>query len=114
MSMVLERTGDLELALDELSEAHAFVDRLMTALPVLVARFSLDHRQLTYVSPNVERMLGYTDVEALAPGFLKSTSTPRTCPRSPPGSTGSRPRASPTRSSSGSSDRIRSRCGCPR
>ena len=32
MSLVRERTGDLELALDELSEAHAFVDRLMTAL----------------------------------------------------------------------------------
>ena len=80
MGMVLERTGDLELALDELSEAHAFVDRLMTALPVLVARFSLDHRQLTYVSPNVARMLGYTDVEALAPGFLKEHIDPEDLP----------------------------------
>jgi PAS domain S-box-containing protein len=80
MNMVLERTGDLELALDELSEAHAFVDRLMTALPVLVARFSLDHRQLTYVSPNVARMLGYTDVEALAPGFLKEHIDPEDLP----------------------------------
>ena len=80
MSLVRERTGDLELALDELSEAHAFVDRLMTALPVLVARFSLDHGQLTYVSPNVERMLGFSDAEALAPGFLDEHIDPEDLP----------------------------------
>ena len=70
MSLVRERTGDLELALDELGEAHEFVDRLLTALPVLVARFSLGDDRLTYVSPNVERLLGFSDIEALTPGFL--------------------------------------------
>ena len=80
MSLVRERTGDLELALDELSEAHAFVDRLMTALPVLVARFPLDHGRLTYVSPNVERMLGCSEAEALAPGFLDERIDPEDLP----------------------------------
>ena len=80
MRLVRERTGDLELALDELSEAHTFVDRLMTALPVLVARFSLDRGQLTYVSPNVDRMLGFTDAEALAPGFLEEHIDPEDLP----------------------------------
>jgi PAS domain S-box-containing protein len=80
MSLVRERTGDLELALDELSEAHAFVDRLMTALPVLVARFSLDHGQLTYVSPNVERIIGFSDAEVLAPGFLDEHIDPEDLP----------------------------------
>ena len=80
MRLVHERTGDLELALDELSEAHAFVDRLMTALPVLVARFPLDHARLTYVSPNVERMLGCSEAEALAPGFLDERIDPEDLP----------------------------------
>lgn len=80
MSLVRERTGDLELALDELSEAHAFVDRLMTALPVLVARFPLDHARLTYVSPNVDRILGVSEAEALEPGFLDEHIDPEDMP----------------------------------
>ena len=97
MSLVQERTGDLEnAALDEPSEAHAFVDRLMTALPVLVARFSLDHGQVTCVSPNVERMLGFSDAEVLAPGFLDEHIDPRNLPEAKaPGSSGLPPRASP-------------------
>jgi PAS domain S-box-containing protein len=70
MTLVAGRTRDLEAAMVELGEATTFIDRLITALPVLITRVSVDESRLTYVSPNVERVLGTTAIEALAPGFL--------------------------------------------
>jgi PAS domain S-box-containing protein len=47
----------------------------LTAGPVLVTRITVD-RQLSYVSPNIERVLGVTEAEALTPGFLGSQVDP--------------------------------------
>jgi PAS domain S-box-containing protein len=56
----------------ELDETSAFLDRLLTAGPVLVKRITLPGREISYVSPNVERVMGVTEGEALASGFLRS------------------------------------------
>lgn len=80
MSLVQQRTHDVEAALAELGEATTFSDRLMKALPVLVARVSLEDERLTYVSPNVERMLAVSHLEALAAGFLDRHVDPEDLP----------------------------------
>ena len=65
-----KRTHRLEQALDELGETRAFLELLLTAGPVLVLRFAVPARQVSYVSPNVERLTGVSEQEALAPRFL--------------------------------------------
>ena len=70
LALVAERTGELEEALSELAEIRAFLDRLLTAGPVLVNRIELADRRVTYVSPNIERLFGLRETDALKPGFL--------------------------------------------
>jgi PAS domain S-box-containing protein len=65
LGLVDERTA-------ELRETQAFLERLLTAGPVLVQRITLPNRQISYVSPNVHRVIGVTEAEALAPNFLGS------------------------------------------
>ena len=65
-----KRIHRLEQALDELGETRAFLELLLTAGPVLVLRFAVPDRQVSYVSPNVERLTGVSEQEALAPRFL--------------------------------------------
>ena len=81
---------------------------------MLVARFSLDHGQLTYVSPNVERMLGFSDAEVLAPGFLDEHIDPEDLPEATARFDRVAAESVSHASSSASTDRGRSRCGCPR
>jgi PAS domain S-box-containing protein len=63
MALVAERTRELD-------QTQAFLQRLLTAGPVLVKRVTVADRQISFVSPNVERILGVSEQEALAPGFL--------------------------------------------
>jgi PAS domain S-box-containing protein len=72
LALVTERTGELEEALGELREIRAFLERLLTAGPVLVLRLAAPDRRITYVSPNSEPLVGVTEEEALADGFLRS------------------------------------------
>ena len=72
LALVGERTRDLEGALGELGETRRFLERLLTAGPVLVGRATVSDQQMTYVSPNIERLYGISEAEALAPGFLAS------------------------------------------
>ncbi len=65
LRLVEERTS-------ELGDTQAFLERLLTAGPVLVKRITVADRRISYVSPNVERVLGVTEAEALSPGFLGS------------------------------------------
>jgi PAS domain S-box-containing protein len=51
LRLVAERTTDLEAA-------RQFQESLLTSGPVMVSRTRLPDRQVTYVSPNVERILG--------------------------------------------------------
>ena len=57
MALVAERTRDLEGVLGELGETRWFLERLLTAGPVLVGRATVSDQRVTYVSPNIERSL---------------------------------------------------------
>ena len=81
LSMVSERTGDLENALGDLAGIRAFLDRMLTAGPVFVSRIELPDQRVTYVSPNIERLLGLTESDALAPGYLTNLIDPEDLPR---------------------------------
>jgi PAS domain S-box-containing protein len=70
LALVAERTGELEQTLDELRQTREFLDRLLTAGPILVLRLAMPGREISYVSPNVERLTGVSVEEARAPGFL--------------------------------------------
>ena len=60
---VVERTA-------ELIEAKAFLEHLIAASPSVIFRATPDWGRVTYVSPNVERVLGYTPQEVIsAPRF---------------------------------------------
>jgi PAS domain-containing protein len=59
LALVAERTSELD-------QTQAFLKRLLTAGPVLVKRVTVADRRITYVSQNVERILGVTEQEALA------------------------------------------------
>ena len=75
-TLVLSRRREYAVGLvadrtSELQEIQTFLERLLTAGPILVCRFSLPDLQVTYVSPNVERLFGVAEQEALAPGYLE-------------------------------------------
>jgi PAS domain S-box-containing protein len=72
LALVAERTAELEQALGELREIRAFLERLLTAAPVLVVRMAVPEHRVTYVSPNTEQLFGVAEERALEPGFLRS------------------------------------------
>lgn len=72
LALVADRTAELEVTHDELRETRSFLERLLTAGPVLVRRVTVPDRTISYVSPNIERLFGTTQLQALAPGFLGS------------------------------------------
>jgi PAS domain S-box-containing protein len=65
LGLVGERTRELD-------ETRSFLERLLTAGPVLVRRVTVPDRQISYVSPNIERLFGVTEAKAMEPGFLGS------------------------------------------
>lgn len=64
LGLVADRTGKLQ-------QTQTFLERLLTAGPTLVARSTVPDGQVTYISPNVERLFGITEEEAFSPGFLQ-------------------------------------------
>lgn len=64
LGLVAERTGELE-------QTQAFLHQLLLAGPTVVARSGIPDGQVTYISPNVERLFGIAESEVLAPGFLR-------------------------------------------
>jgi PAS domain S-box-containing protein len=74
---VIERTAQLAeanaaLAIREaeLAEAQDFLEHLLAASPSMIFRFEPDDLRVTYVSPNIGWLLGYTREEATGiPGF---------------------------------------------
>lgn len=76
LALVAERTRDLEQALGELGQTRTFLEQLVTSGPVLVSRARTSDQEVTYVSPNVERLFGLTEQEVSAPGFLASRTHP--------------------------------------
>ena len=73
LALVAERTG-------ELSETRSFLQRLLTAGPVVVLRFAVADHQISYVSPNIEHLFAVTEEKALAPGFLRGMVHPDDLP----------------------------------
>jgi PAS domain S-box-containing protein len=82
LPMAADEIGRLGQALDgastllmqrerDLREAQAFLEHLIASGPVLIFRYTLNTGQCTYVSPNVERLLGYTTNKVLhTPDFF--------------------------------------------
>jgi PAS domain S-box-containing protein len=57
----------------ELREAHTFLEHLLETSPAVVVRQDPRTLEVTYISPNVERLLGYTAAEILQqPDFWTS------------------------------------------
>jgi PAS domain S-box-containing protein len=79
-ALMAERTPELEQALGELREARALLQRLLTAGPVFVLRLAVPDPQVSYVSPNIEHLLGVAEQEAFAPGLLRSMIHPDDLP----------------------------------
>ena len=73
LTLVDERTA-------ELADVQAFLERLLTAGPILVVRITVDDREVTYVSPNVERLFGVTAADSVAPGVLRTRVHPEDLP----------------------------------
>jgi PAS domain S-box-containing protein len=72
LSLVAERTRELERALGELRETRTFLERLLSSGPMVVGRTRVEDQLITYVSPNLERVLGAVREDALEPGYLAS------------------------------------------
>ena len=70
VALVDERTGELETAVSELAMAHEFLESLLNAGPVVVARTNGPTEPLTYISPNVDRIFGYTPEQCLTTDFI--------------------------------------------
>jgi PAS domain S-box-containing protein len=71
-AMVAERTAELQHDLGELGDARTFLERLLRAGPVLVWRKTVTVREVSYVSPNIERLFGIPLEQAFKTGFLGS------------------------------------------
>lgn len=70
--LVAKRTAELQAALGDLAGVRSFLDHLLTAGPVVVRRITVPDRVISYISPNIERLFGVTEAQALTPGFLGS------------------------------------------
>jgi PAS domain S-box-containing protein len=67
---VAERTSQLLAQEHELHEAKAFLEHLILASPGMIHVANLANDSVTYISPNVQQILGYTPAEVMrAPGF---------------------------------------------
>lgn len=80
LGLVDSRTRDLRETLGELGETRAFLERLLTAGPVVVTRAGAGDQRITYVSPNVERIFGFSRDDVAAPGFLPGRIHPDDAP----------------------------------
>jgi PAS domain S-box-containing protein len=72
---VLSRRRDMAMALAmertlELAQTHDFLEGILTGGPLVVARRGITTNTVTYVSPNVERVFGYSAKAAAARGLL--------------------------------------------
>ena len=72
IALVAERTGELEKTLAQLADTQAFLERLLTAGPMLVLRLSIPDHDVTYASPNITSLVDCTTQDASAAGFFRS------------------------------------------
>jgi len=62
---VLDRTAQLSKRERELNEAKAYLEHLIIASPGIIQVANLTDDTVTYVSPNIEQILGYTPDEVI-------------------------------------------------
>ena len=62
---VLDRTAQLSQRERELNEAKAYLEHLIVASPGIIQVANLTDDTVTYVSPNIEQILGYTPDEVI-------------------------------------------------
>ena len=68
---VIERTAQLATGERQLSEARAFLENLVATSPVLIFRVAPASLEVDYLSPNADRLLGYSQVEVMGvPNFV--------------------------------------------
>ncbi len=70
-SVVTQRTASLAKANAELDEARVFLRHLVSSGPIVVAVIDADTLDASYVSPNITRLFGLSEPEALTPGLLE-------------------------------------------
>jgi PAS domain S-box-containing protein len=70
VALVDERTAELKHVVADLASAQTFLESLLNAGPVVVARTEGPDKPLSYVSPNIERIFGYSTEQALTVGFI--------------------------------------------
>ncbi len=70
---IAERTAELSATNEQLQQANAYLERLVSAVPVILyhasGRSREVHDETEYVNTGADRMLGFSLVEATAPGF---------------------------------------------
>lgn len=69
MQLVEERTS-------ELTTSRAELQGMLTGGPTLVVKRTLDPARVTYVSPNIERLIGHTADDALKDNFFRDHAHP--------------------------------------
>ena len=70
VGLVDKRTGELKTAVSQLATTRTFLESLLNAGPVVVARTNGPNQPLSYISPNIERLFGYTADQCLTTGFI--------------------------------------------
>jgi len=75
-SLVEVRTKSLAEANAKLDEARVFLRHLVAAGPIVVTVIDPDTLTASYVTPNISRLFGVSESEAMTPGFLTSRIDP--------------------------------------
>ena len=76
LAMVDERTAELGQSLAELTQTRSELQRMVTGGPTIVVKRELEPPRVTYVSPNMERILGHRVDTAMSAEFLRSIAHP--------------------------------------
>jgi PAS domain S-box-containing protein len=76
LRLVDERTAELTASLAELTEARSALERMVTGGPTLVVKRDLSPPRITFVSPNIERILGHTVAAMMKEGFFNTHAHP--------------------------------------
>ena len=80
LRLVDKRTTELTVSVTELAETRAFLERMLSAGPLLVVRADTVANRVTYVSPNIQRLFGFTDTDARTEKFLADHTHPDDLP----------------------------------
>lgn len=81
LRLVDERTAELTEAMAALTATRCELEGMVTGGPTLVVKRTLSPPRVTYVSPNIERLLGHSVASAMREGFFSNQGHPEDVPR---------------------------------